>query len=215
MQVRAQGATEYLVLLAVVLIIALVGVALLGFFPGTAGDAQLQESRIYWSSASPIAVVEAPGAYMYTNDWKSQMAYLKIRNTGQYPIRLARMLGGSNKSISQYVNCGSIGCSANSTINSMSEIYLAPGEETCFGHRYIGGEDCYQHSFAFLQDNETGSYYGLPAASAICDTQGKGVLTVENFGFEYVQYVEGQQITKRQVGAKDLLIRCIGTVGPN
>jgi len=29
-----QGATEYLVLLAVVLIVALVSVALLGFFPG-------------------------------------------------------------------------------------------------------------------------------------------------------------------------------------
>ena len=37
---KAQGATEYLVLLAVVLIVALVSVALLGFFPGMAGDIQ-------------------------------------------------------------------------------------------------------------------------------------------------------------------------------
>jgi len=44
---RAQGATEYLVLLAVVLIVALVSVALLGFFPGMASDAQITQSQIY------------------------------------------------------------------------------------------------------------------------------------------------------------------------
>jgi len=42
-----QGATEYLVLLAVVLIVALVSVALLGFFPGMASDAQITQSQIY------------------------------------------------------------------------------------------------------------------------------------------------------------------------
>ena len=40
-----QGATEYLVLLAVVLIVALVSVALLGFFPGMASDAQATQSK--------------------------------------------------------------------------------------------------------------------------------------------------------------------------
>ncbi len=59
MEFRAQGATEYLVLLAVVLIIALVGIALLGFFPGTASDAQIAESQIYWRSASPISITES------------------------------------------------------------------------------------------------------------------------------------------------------------
>jgi hypothetical protein len=42
---KAQGAAEYLVLLAVVLIVALVSVALLGFFPGMASDAQTAQSR--------------------------------------------------------------------------------------------------------------------------------------------------------------------------
>ena len=44
---KAQGATEYLVLLAVVLIVALVSVALLGFFPGMASDAKLTQSETY------------------------------------------------------------------------------------------------------------------------------------------------------------------------
>ena len=57
--IKAQGAVEYLVLLAVVLIIALVSVALLGFFPGMASDAQITQSQIYWQSASPIAITES------------------------------------------------------------------------------------------------------------------------------------------------------------
>jgi len=62
---KGQGATEYLVLLAVVLIVALVSVALLGFFPSMASDAQITQSQMYWKSASPIAIVES-GARVYT-----------------------------------------------------------------------------------------------------------------------------------------------------
>ena len=55
---KGQGATEYLVLLAVVLIIALVSIALLGFFPGIASDAKITQSKSYWSSQTPFAIVE-------------------------------------------------------------------------------------------------------------------------------------------------------------
>jgi hypothetical protein len=57
---RGQGATEYLVLLAVVLIIALVSIALLGFFPGIVPDAKITQSTSYWKGeAYPIAIDEA------------------------------------------------------------------------------------------------------------------------------------------------------------
>jgi hypothetical protein len=56
---KGQGATEYLVLLAVVLIIALVSIALLGFFPGLAGDARKTQSDSYWrGEARPFAILE-------------------------------------------------------------------------------------------------------------------------------------------------------------
>lgn len=56
---RGQGATEYLVLLAVVLIIALVSIALLGFFPGLATDARITQSNSYWrGEARPFAILE-------------------------------------------------------------------------------------------------------------------------------------------------------------
>jgi hypothetical protein len=57
--IRGQGATEYLVLLAVVLIVALVSVALLGFFPGMASDARIAQSQSYWrGQARPFAILE-------------------------------------------------------------------------------------------------------------------------------------------------------------
>lgn len=56
---RGQGATEYLVLLAVVLIIALVSIALLGFFPGLASDAKITQSNTYWQGdARPFHIIE-------------------------------------------------------------------------------------------------------------------------------------------------------------
>ena len=57
---KGQGATEYLVLLAVVLIVALVSVALLGFFPGMAADARVTQSQSYWrGQARPFAILDA------------------------------------------------------------------------------------------------------------------------------------------------------------
>ena len=54
-----QGATEYLIMLAAILIIALVALALLGFFPGLSSDAKVSQSASYWrSEAKPIAILE-------------------------------------------------------------------------------------------------------------------------------------------------------------
>ena len=53
---KGQGATEYLVLLAVVLIVAMVAIALLGFFPGMSYDAKKSEADSYWQSARPFEI---------------------------------------------------------------------------------------------------------------------------------------------------------------
>lgn len=56
---KAQGATEYLVLLGAVLLIGLAVVALLGFFPGTAKDIGVTQSQIYWQGvAKPLRILE-------------------------------------------------------------------------------------------------------------------------------------------------------------
>jgi len=53
---KGQGVTEYLVILAVVLVVALVLVGLLDWFPGIAGASREQQSATYWQGASPFSI---------------------------------------------------------------------------------------------------------------------------------------------------------------
>ena len=57
---RAQGAVEYLVIIGVVLVIALMVISLLGYFPATAGDAAIGQSQLYWrGQATPFTIIDA------------------------------------------------------------------------------------------------------------------------------------------------------------
>jgi len=35
---------------------------------------------------------------------------------------------------------------------------------------------------------------------------------MNNFGFEYTEYIEGQQITKQEIGTKPIVIKCMENV---
>jgi len=91
---RGQGATEYLVLLAVVLIIALVSIMLLGYFPGMATDAKITQSSAYWrGDVRPFAITEVSinstgyGSFMLQN----------MEANGPYTVTLFQV-GGYNNS---------------------------------------------------------------------------------------------------------------------
>jgi len=60
MKGRGQGTTEYLIILAVIIVVALVVVGVMGWFPGLGTGITEQQSRAYWQSASPLAM----------KDWK-------------------------------------------------------------------------------------------------------------------------------------------------
>jgi len=55
---RGQGATEYLIMLAVVLLIGIVAIALLGFFPGISGDVKQTQLDTFWRRATPVGITE-------------------------------------------------------------------------------------------------------------------------------------------------------------
>ena len=187
--IRGQGATEYLVLLAVVLVIALVAIALLGFFPGMASDAQKAQSEAYWKSAAPIAIYEKSLAYYYSSGHGNATLFrVSIRNTGPYPITVTKLLGGDNYS---------------AVIQSQGiPITLAQGEENCIG----GGSNlpvlnCLKYTW-FQTPTTPTDYSGdvMRGADSICSPNGKGRLVIRNFGFEYVVNIEGKTLTKRQIG---------------
>ncbi|MFA6328063.1 MAG: hypothetical protein WCY41_01310 [Candidatus Micrarchaeia archaeon] len=202
---RCQGATEYLVLLAIVLIVALVSVALLGFFPGMASDAQITQSQIYWQSASPIAIVESAARAL---PYGTTSAYLRVRNSGMYSIRITGIVGGDGGKATMFE--AAYTCGINSTdVNISDYYYLAPGEEKYFGRgsSYFG-LPCYRGVYSYVGGTSSGR--NVEGASSVCQNSSSspGVLDYKTFGFEYIQYMEGQQITKRQIG-KDLIIKCM------
>jgi len=201
----AQGATEYLVLLAVVLIVALVSVALLGFFPGMASDAQITQSQMYWQSASPIAITES--AVRADSASGNTYPYLRVKNAGAYPVRLAGIVGADSGKASQFYagNCGASGW-----VNMSDWFYLAPGEEKYFAVNGAGwyGLPCYWRISATTVASTTAG--GVGGASSVCQNSSTspGTLDYKSLGFEYIEYLDnGQQITKRQIG-KDFIVKC-------
>jgi len=215
---KGQGATEYLVLLAIVLIVALVSVALLGFFPGMAQDSKIAQTQAYWRSASPLAVLETGKATYVEYSWGGcgvtaagdvgcTNVDIIIQNNGAYPIRLKKLLSGNN-SVSSYLICsGYPNTTTDWVYHPISDIYIAPGTQGCFGARETQSV-CPQHAIK-ISRNGTDSNH-LKGATSTCGTNGLGYLVVPGFGFEYDVTIDGQTVTKREVG-KDLIVPCGGT----
>jgi len=205
----AQGATEYLVLLAVVLIVALVSVALLGFFPSMASDAQITQSQTYWRSASPIAITEwAAKAWSGTGEI---FPYFRVRNNGAYPIRITGIVGGDGGKATNI--WGGSGCwdagGAYGALNISTLYYLGPGEEKYFASQTFFGTACHSQITASIGAGSSNNYIG--GATSICQNSSTnpGVLQYPSFGFEYIEYLDNnQQITKREIG-KPVIIKCL------
>jgi hypothetical protein len=203
---RAQGATEYLVLLAVVLIVALVSIALLGFFPGISSDARLAQNDAYWRSAAPFSVLESKAYVVRDNNQPGTYAlfYVRIRNTGTDFITLSAALGDGDTSTVRYYE-------GTSTPRQFTNITLGPGEEMCIGHPWIG---CGNVTLSAVKPSSR-SYWGYPSiymigANTICSPDGKGFLQIDSFGFNYTEQVQGASISKKFAGSKPLIIKCVG-----
>ena len=100
---------------------------------------------------------------------------------------------------------------------NISNLYkLAPGEEKEIGRSpfFMPIPSEGRRFIVFFSDYSgkgKGIAYGeiYYIASSYCTrTAPYGVFIVNNFGFEYTQTIEGSTITKRQIGAKPLAIKC-------
>ena len=107
---KGQGATEYLVLLAVVLIVAMVAIALLGFFPGLSYDAKKSEADSYWQSARPFQVRQ----HAQPANGSLTLVVSNV-NSDQLKITNISVSGGGNSTI-------------NSTPGGAGALYLSGGQ---------------------------------------------------------------------------------------
>ena len=60
---KGQGSTEYLVIFAAVLVVALIVIFLLGQFTGFGRESLVDQSKGYWSGKKPIAITDWTIAY--------------------------------------------------------------------------------------------------------------------------------------------------------
>lgn len=193
-----------MLLLAAVLIVALVVAGLLSFYPQTSQGNLVTESVLYWKTASPVAVIEAEGKHTRTANNYS-VAYWRVKNNGRYPIRLTKILG-NGQSISGVWDESSL-------LNISSVYYLMPGQTAYFGddtYWTVPVKRCIRVYNAGTGNSNTNQLY---AARTACRTEGSksngyGYIEVPNFGFEYIEYINGQEITKTEIGSVPLRIGC-------
>lgn len=90
---KAQASTEYLIILAVVIIVALIVVGVMGWFPGVSGAITEQESQQYWKGmASPFSIQD----YKYSGTTLT----LSLKNMGTDKLSLTGVsVGGTSGTI--------------------------------------------------------------------------------------------------------------------
>jgi hypothetical protein len=80
---KGQATIEYLVLVAVAIIIALVIFGFLGWIPGMAGTLRERQAKIYWASAYPVSIKD----YKIT----SEGATFLMENVMGEPVKLSNI----------------------------------------------------------------------------------------------------------------------------
>ncbi|VVB57520.1 Uncharacterised protein [uncultured archaeon] len=143
---KGQGATEYLVLLAVVLIVAMVAIALLGFFPGLSYDAKKSESDSYWQGARPFQVSE--------HSQTGTVLTLVIRNVEANQLKMVNISVAGGAFVSYVNGTGGI----NFTSATPSGPYIGSGESKVIQATDLSATNCssgsiYEYMVNFTYDS--------------------------------------------------------------
>jgi len=231
---KGQGATEYLVLLAVVLIIALVAIALLGFFPGMASDAKATQSKAYWQSASPIGVVEGIG-YTYNDHWADygNAIIITLQNNGGETIELLGIGYPNTDQTMEECNIENPIWPCKIQFFSVSYGYIVEYGDNFggyvaspHGYGWGGGATDPYTSRTFIAPGEkitvgiSALAYGSDGyrSKSVChdfDTgQESKSMEIDNLAFYYAMNIDGIRLIKRQVGSKPLVIPCSSDTPP-
>ena len=128
---------------------------------------------------------------------------MRLRNTGTYPIRITGVVGADGGKATSFIGsgCGAVGASIS------DNFYLAPGEEKYFAVARFYGVTCEWYVYG-ITGASTGASVG--GASSVCQNSSAspGILDYKSLGFEYIQYIDNQQITKKQIG-RDFIVKCM------
>ena len=140
---RGQGATEYLAILAIVLIIAIVAISLLGFYPNMAIDTKMTQSNAYWQTASPISI---QGQSIDT-DGNVSMVLLNNEARGNVSVRNITLMNPGNGS---------------TVASTASPVSLWPGVPVTINFAMPANGIFPQNAYQYNVRIDYISFYGLP-----------------------------------------------------
>ncbi|MFA5108628.1 MAG: hypothetical protein WC492_03805 [Candidatus Micrarchaeia archaeon] len=139
MELKGQLSAEFLIILGVVLLVALVAVSLSIFFTQSSQDISQTESSAYWSTqAQPVRIVDMEG-YYYASTPSSGEISLLLENIDSKPITIKSFVlepYGSETTFNVYSNHSSAGSTTGLTLYGTAgasaltglSITLAPSE---------------------------------------------------------------------------------------
>ncbi len=140
---RGQAATEYLIILAVVVIIALIVVGVLGGFQGLSGGITRQQSEAYWSSIAEVGIL--PNYKI-----SPAIAEITIKNNRPFTIRVSNVLIDDSGIISPQGITVPPGLTTNINVSGHSCII---GEQYAYNMRIIYVDPSTGRQFTFRGQN--------------------------------------------------------------
>jgi len=152
--------------------------------------------------ASPIAITEIVVWGTANAPNGRVISYIRLRNTGAYPLTITKMCGTNS------TNCITQAYLWNlNATNFSSFLALAPGEEYYLGYTDVN-DSTYRH-IQFYRQAGSSENFGMYNIDSDCvPVAPYGTMVIKNFGFEYVERVDGQLVTKKETGTAPLIAKC-------
>ena len=166
---RAQTTVEYMIILAIVLVIGLVVIGLAMFFSQSSGDVTQSETNAYWASqVRPLSIVDMQGYdYTATSPGRGEIA-LYLENVDSKPITIRGFATEPYSDVSEsYPVCAN---------------HSADGTDSpCPDGTSLGtsGEGATQGISVKLAPNERKAFYLRPTSA--CSNSGAGEATADRF----------------------------------
>lgn len=199
---KGQASSELLIVLGAVLLIGLVVIGMLMFYPGTSEGTGRTQNDIYWRNANPIAVLETRGFagshILRVKNLGSEKIYIENVRVGDNNVTWISSYGNEYDETSLFVKVGPSLCSE---LNC--HIELSPGAETFIQYT------------AFDEGGGGNSWSGEPKeACGLKENGGETAGTSFNSLRKYAKaplsiYYSVNGITKIQMGSVDLFVDCI------
>jgi len=227
---RAQGASEYLLILGVALLVGIGAITLMGGYFGTSDEKRLAENRIYWQSQT-VAIVDGVASDVdrvhsilgYRESDDISVVLLTLQNNGRYPVELIALKSNylQNVSGTEYgvYFPSTIGYQFTSpdVLNASYTIYKAPPKGSNISSSYSEetvlqpGEKI---TIGYGVASSLSAAYGGPDPVRIC-VEGSGsirrnYLEYGNFSIYYATRIGNERVMKVESGM--LLLRCVNSI---